>query len=131
MYIVYSYLIDMHTVGLNFALEHICFHLVEKLLVCNEGLFWLGESCLTYIISELHSYVSLKRRAKKQKEKKNKKTAFYHDRSLSKHSPLNYLCISLSLSPTHSQSLSDLLSLSHPLLPHTSHLSLLHSERPI
>lgn len=73
MYIVYSYLIDMHTVGLNFALEHICFHLVEKLLVCNEGLFWLGESCLTYIISELHSYVSLKRRAKKQKEKKNKK----------------------------------------------------------
>ena len=63
----------MHTVGLNFALEHICFHLVEKLLVCNEGLFWLGESCLTYIISELHSYVSLKRRAKKQKKKKNKK----------------------------------------------------------
>lgn len=38
---------------------------------------------------------------------------------------------SASLSPTHSQSLSDLLSFSHPLLPHTSHLSLLHSERPI
>lgn len=41
--------------------------------------------------------------------------------------PLNYLCIS----PARSQSLPDLLSFSHPLLPHISHLLLLYSGRPI
>ncbi len=128
LYCVFLSVTHVYTMS-HFVFKHFCFHLVEKLFVCNEGLFWSGESCLTYIISELHSYVGLKRRAKKQRKKKKK--GFYHDRSLSKHSPLNYLCISLSHSPTHSQSLSDLLSFSHPLLPHTSHLSLLHSERPI
>lgn len=58
----------MYTKSQFFVFKHICFHLVEKPLVCNEGLFWLGESCLTYIILELHSYVSLKRRAKKKKK---------------------------------------------------------------
>lgn len=41
--------------------------------------------------------------------------------------PLSYLCIS----PARSQSLPDLLSFSHPLLPHISHLLLLYSGRPI
>lgn len=48
---------------------------VEKLCVCNEGLFWLAESCLNYIMLELYSYVSLKTRAKKGGEKKNLFTA--------------------------------------------------------
>lgn len=117
----------MHTTGLNFVFKHICFLIVENLFVYNEGLFWLGESCLTYIIFG----VALIHQSEEESQKNKEKKVFYHDRSLSKHSPLSYLCISLSPSPTHSQSLSDLLSLSHPLLPHTSHLSLLHSERPI
>ena len=128
MYIVYSYLIDMHTAGLNFALQHICFRLVEKLLVCNEGLFWLGESCLTYIISELHSYVSLKRRAKKQKEKKTKKNpkrlftmiARFPNTAPSSTSASLYLSLqlTLNLSQTFCPSLTHS-SLTH----HTSHYS--------
>lgn len=99
---------------------------VEKLFVCNESLFWLGESCLNYIILELHSHVSLK---KSNKNEKTKKRFALTTIMFSKDAPLNYLCIFPSLSAT--QSLLDLLSPSHPLLPHTSHLSLLHSERPI
>lgn len=92
------------------------------LFVYNEGLFWLGESCRTYIILELHSYVSLKRRTKKLR-----KNGLYHDHSLSKQPPQLPLHNSLQLT----LNLSDLLSFFHPLLPHTSHFSLLHSERPI
>lgn len=78
-------------------------------LICSVVLVGLDESCPTYIISELHWYFSLKRRGKK------------------KPIPLSYLCIS----PARSQSLPDLLSSSHPLLPHISHLLLLYSGRPI
>lgn len=98
--------------------------LAGNLFVCNEGLFWLSESCLNYIMFELYSYVSLKTRAKKT----NKKIIFL-PWSLAFQTQPPQLPLHLSLSLPNS--LSDLLSLSHPLLPHTSHLSLLHSERPI
>ncbi len=63
-------LINTYSTGFNFVFKHICFHIVKKPLVYNEGLFWLSESCLTYIILELHSYISLKRKAKNTKREK-------------------------------------------------------------
>lgn len=59
-----------------------CFNTsVYSILICSFVLVGLDESCPTYIILELHLYFSLNR---KEKKKRN--------------SPLNYLCISLSLS---------------------------------
>lgn len=99
--------------------------LAGNLFVCNEGLFWFSESCLNYIMFELYSYVSLKTRAKKTNKKNNIFTVIARFPNTAPSTT------SASLSLSLPNSLSDLLSLSHPLLPHTSHLSLLHSERPI
>lgn len=87
------------------------------------GFVLVRESCLNYIIF----WVALIHQT--EESQKNKESpAFTMITCLPNTAPSN---TSASLSPTHSQSLSDLLSRSHPLLPHTSHLSLLHSERPI
>lgn len=99
--------------------------LVEKLFVCNEGLFWFGESCLTYIIFKLHSCINLRRRAKKQRKKNTFTMLAHFPNTAPSTTSASLLSLQLTLC------LSDLLSLFHPLLPHTSHLSLLHSERPI
>lgn len=71
---------------------------------------WVG-----WIVPDLHNFgVALVFQPEEKREKKNL-------------IPLSYLCIS----PARSQSLPDLLSFSHPLLPHISHLLLLYSGRPI
>lgn len=79
--------------------------LLKSFFVCNEGLFWLGESCLNYIISVLHLHVSLRRSAKKKTthNKTKEKNHFNYNLWLSKHSPLKLypgLSGSISLRPS-------------------------------
>lgn len=69
----------------------------EKLFVCNEALFWLGESCLHYIMLDLHLYASVERGGKKKERKTMKRKAWTASMAcFFKHSPLNYLSILLS-----------------------------------
>lgn len=85
------------------------------------------------IVPELHNFsVALARQSEEERKKKKPHTTKQKKRitlttisGFPNTAPSNYIQVSLA------QSLSDLLSLSHPLLPHTSHLSLLRSERPI
>lgn len=129
---VYFHLTYIYTTGLNSVFKHFGFldinsidaaetDLVEKLFVCNEGLFWFGESCLTYIIFKLHSCINLRRRAKKQRKKKTTFTVLAHfpntapsTTSASLLSLFNSPCVCQTFCPSLTHS-----SLTH----HTSHYS--------
>lgn len=87
--------------------------LVEKLFVCNEGLFWFGKACLNYIILVLHLHASLKRSNVKKNETKEK----------------NHSLTTISGFPNTAPSTvstSIQLNLSQTFCPHLTHSSLTH-----